>query len=800
MLMNTSVLPDAALHYFYQNAPTGFQSLNDEGILIDVNNAWLSTFGYVYNEVIGLPFSRFLIEDQRSKFEKNFSRFKLEKKIKNVEYEMVTKSGQVVHVAFSGKCVYDNAGKFLCTYCIFQDQTQLRETEIAYKETKKTARALIDASADAAFLIKTDGTFVYLNDHAALRLGEKSENLRKKNAFDYLPEELKESRKKMFAEVVEKRTTRNFSETRDGLVLDNHISPILDSRGNVKLLALYSKDITPQLREKEQIEKLNLLNKKLLNFGELEDKLNIVTQGIVDIFDADFSRIWVSKPCDFYFDDCPYWKVYTVNHSCDPKKGCLHLISSSGRYKGKKGNRQRIPNGCMKIGEILTGEESILINNDILDENTGVDKGWAKQTGLKSFAGFRLDSEEGIPIGVLILFSKNEIDQLTLQKLTALANTTSHVVQAALKREELKELSLKQNEAVRASNVGIWDWELNTNRVSFSATWKKQTGVDDIEISDSFSEWENRVHPDDLPKVLDLINNCICDELDGYHTEYRFKHADGSYRNILANASLVKNHQGRGYRFIGSHIDITEIRRIENELRQANATKDKFFSIMAHDLKGPIGGLLELSKLMIDDKQKVSGENRMRISSIMNKSLENVSGLLENLLTWSRAQRGLIELKPEVFNIYDYFIENISVVSHLANSKEIEIVTETEQDLQIFADWDTLCSLLRNLLTNAIKFTKRNGRVTLGAQKMDINNEMVEIWVSDTGVGIRPETVQTIFNLGANSSTSGTENEMGTGLGLILCEEFARKNGGSIRVESELEKGSKFIFSVPMAK
>jgi len=793
-------LSERAVRFFYQNAPVGFQSLNEDGVLIEVNNAWLNTFGYSYDEVIGSPLKRFLVPGQQSRFDTNFIRLKHEKCINNAEYEIVTKSGEVVTISFSGKCIYDDNGEFVCTYCIFQNQTQLQETKDAFYESKRTARALIDTSDEPAFLMRTDGTFVYLNVHTARYAGKKVDDLRGKNAYDYMLPDIAESRRKIVAEVVERRTPKSFIDSSDGFVFDNYLNPITDASGNVKMLIVHSKDITKELQKKAQTEKLNELNNKLLKFGVLSDKLDMITQGILEIFDADFSRIWIRKSCDNIKDECAYFKLYNETQFCDQKDGCFHLISSSGSHSDRNDSLKRVPYGSMRIKKILTNNNDHLIIDNLLSENNDFDKEWVKKYGLKSFAGFALLSDQGQLIGILSLFTKKEIDSSTKQKISALANTTSHIVQAALKHEELEDLMLKQNEAVRASNVGLWDWDSRTNQVKFSPTWKKQIGYAEDELEDSSEEWRKRVHPDEVESVVKIIDDCVKYKKPGFQIEFRLRHKDGSYRNILSTASTLINEQGRVTRIVGSHIDLTEIKRIEKELRQANVTKDKFFSIIAHDLKGPIGGMLELSKLMIGDQENISGEARVRINNIMYKSLENVAGLLENLLTWSRAQRGLIELVPETIDISEYFDENISIVSQLATKKEIEIAIDVPENLYMHADLYTLSCVIRNLLSNAIKFTPRKGKITLGAGNCTNNSGMVEIWVEDNGVGMNEEQVHSIFDLGQNCSTKGTENELGSGLGLVLCEEFVVKNGGKIKVESELNKGSKFIYTVPGAK
>lgn len=230
------------------------------------------------------------------------------------------------------------------------------------------------------------------------------------------------------------------------------------------------------------------------------------------------------------------------------------------------------------------------------------------------------------------------------------------------------------------------------------------------------------------------------------------------------------------------------------ELQQLNATKDKFFSIISHDLKGPLNSLTSFSGLLINYFDSLSKEEIQTLAKDLDKSLKNLFALLENLLEWSRSQTGAIEFKPEAFNVSDLMQENTDLLNAQARVKEITLSYSGSQPIMVMAHKNSVTTVIRNLISNAIKFTPKGGTITLSATR---NNEEAFISIADSGVGMSKEVIDKIFRIDAKHSTKGTADEKGTGLGLVLCKDFVEKNNGSIGVQSEEGKGSTFYFTLP---
>ncbi len=243
-------------------------------------------------------------------------------------------------------------------------------------------------------------------------------------------------------------------------------------------------------------------------------------------------------------------------------------------------------------------------------------------------------------------------------------------------------------------------------------------------------------------------------------------------------------------------IDLTGHRKIEDDLHKANvelellnAHKDKFFSIIAHDLSSPFQGLLGITQIISEDNRLSTPEENEELY----KSAFRLYKLLSNLLEWSQMKRGEINFSPESLKLSSIIFQNIELIKPTAVLKNISISTQIPESARIYADENMINSIIRNLLSNAVKFTRESGKVLVSAREI---NKMLEISVSDNGVGMSEEDIQRLFKINEKVSSEGTQGELGSGLGLLLCNEFVEKNGGRIRVESNAGKGSKFIFTL----
>ncbi|MBK9501580.1 MAG: hybrid sensor histidine kinase/response regulator [Leptospiraceae bacterium] len=252
---------------------------------------------------------------------------------------------------------------------------------------------------------------------------------------------------------------------------------------------------------------------------------------------------------------------------------------------------------------------------------------------------------------------------------------------------------------------------------------------------------------------------------------------------------------------VATHIEIKQsrekIRKTNEQLKELNATKDKFFSIIAHDLKNPFNTLLGFSKLLFENAPNYTTDQIQQYAQIMNHTAKQSYALLENLMQWAKSQTEKIKIIPRNSSMNELLSITIPIINGSALKKNITIESNISTEDIVYADNSLTATILRNLLTNAIKFTHANGKITVSTQKKDI---FLEVSITDTGVGIEPMNIDKLFRIDSKVTSHGTDNEEGTGLGLILCKEFVEKQGGTIWAISEVGKGSTFTFTLPLAE
>ena len=230
------------------------------------------------------------------------------------------------------------------------------------------------------------------------------------------------------------------------------------------------------------------------------------------------------------------------------------------------------------------------------------------------------------------------------------------------------------------------------------------------------------------------------------------------------------------------------------KLNELNATKDKFFKIIAHDLKTPIGQMIQISDFIEKRYPKIPEDKLLKLLNAIKHSSVHGFKLLENLLEWSRSQTSIIEFKPENLVIHKLFEDNIELLKSSAAQKHIQLLNNVDKNIKVMADKNMINTIIRNLLSNAIKFTSQNGKVELFNRDTPGNTEFM---VKDNGIGMTEDESLKLFKIESSSSKEGTNSEVGTGIGLILCKEFIDKHNGKIWVNSEVNKGSTFCFSIP---
>jgi signal transduction histidine kinase len=240
-----------------------------------------------------------------------------------------------------------------------------------------------------------------------------------------------------------------------------------------------------------------------------------------------------------------------------------------------------------------------------------------------------------------------------------------------------------------------------------------------------------------------------------------------------------------------------QLQESEKHLKALNESKDKLFSIIAHDLRSPFNVLLGYSEYLAEDAPVIERDMLQKVATEMNLSLKSVFAMLDNLLEWARLQTGRTEYQPALVKTKSLLSAILDLLAPAVAQKELDLAVAVGESHEIFADENMLSSALQNLLTNAIKFTPRNGKIMINA---GMSAEQATITIADSGVGIPPEKQAALFTIGTNLSSYGTENEPGSGLGLLLVNEFVKKSGGEITFKSKEGEGSSFTLAFPFRK
>jgi len=385
-------------------------------------------------------------------------------------------------------------------------------------------------------------------------------------------------------------------------------------------------------------------------------------------------------------------------------------------------------------------------------------------------------------------------DEINL--LLTVAGNISNALERKLYVNQFQNSEMRLRLALDGAREGMWDWDLQTDVIFFTDIGYAILDQDLDESLGIGHKWQKFIHPDDWGWVSELFVNHKKDKIDYFEATFRVIGKSGKEKWILNHGKIIeRDSSGNSTRAIGTLIDISKQKETEEQLKGLLATKDKLFSIISHDLRGPIGSFMQVIELLTSDILITPDVQDSLLHELKDMS-KNTFYLLENLLNWSRSQRSEIIYNPRTIIVNDLIKENIALLSNTAGQKSIQVQFEEKINYTAYADYDMINLVIRNILTNGIKFTRVGGLIVI---RISRQNGLIEVELADNGVGMSKDVADKLFTDNQFHSTYGTSNEKGTGLGLVLCKDFVKRNGGAIRVKSVPDKGSSFFFTLPTA-
>ncbi|MEI6434680.1 MAG: PAS domain S-box protein [Bacteroidota bacterium] len=784
----------------YDFAPSGYFTLSNEGKIIELNHVGAKMLGknrsYLMNHLFGL----FVSDETKLVFWEFLEKTFKSKVNETCEAGVMADGNEPTYVHLSG-VITENGEQCLVTAT---DITERKKAEIALQENEKRFRDITFSLADWVWEVDVNGVYTFCSEKSLDFYGRSSEYMLGKTPFDFMqPDEAKRVAA-IFAGIVADTAPiidlENWVIGKNGkkiCILTNGV-PIFDKNGNLQGYRGVDKDITERHiaaeKERRYVSGLAVLAEAAVKFISITPDDNIY-----EYINQELSNLTGAK--------------YVIINSYKKSSNTLTTESFFSDDSTNKQIRQLLGR---TIEGFTMNPDDFIINELLRKQILLVSGGLFELCGEKIPHAICRSIEKLMNIDKIFsmgLCADNELygtATLLLQKDDIIENndildTFINQTSAALQRKSIDESLKESEEALKYSesrsralieaipdlmfmldSEGIYlDFKADKESLavqSQSIIGKRNRDIMPPEFADMVDEKIKLTLQTRQIQVFEyqlaLPGKGICD--------FEARMAPSGSDNVVA---IIRDVTQRKKTEL-------EIKHKTEELELLNATKDKFFSIIAHDLKSPFNSIVGFSSILVEQVKEKDYEGIEEYANIILKSSGRALDLLMNLMEWARSQTGRMEFNPEYFEMVDFLNEIILSFDVIAEPKSIIINTALPLNAPVFADKAMIGTIFRNLISNAIKFTQPGGKITISAEK---KQSELSVTVSDSGVGILQERIEKLFRIDESYSTAGTNNERGTGLGLILCKEFIEKHGGKIRVESAVGKGSEFKITLPVS-
>jgi len=795
------------------NSPTGIVSIDTNGNVLSINSKALEIYGSPSEEATQKAINVFEYEPLKKAGVTAAVRECIEKnRPTTTENYYTSKWAKKAYLHYRINPVHDTDGNVIGAMANLVDMTDRKRAEEALRVSEATYREIFNTVNDTIWIHDIDTfKFIDVNNKVTEMFGysvRESLDLKvddiSSGVFPYTQETAVKFLRK--AAGGEPQLFQWHTRHKDGHLFWTEVSLKRGTIADRECLIAIERDITARKRAEERIEKLNNLKEDLLRSDSLHEKMKRITDGVIDIFEADFARIWLTEKGDLCESGCMHAKVSEGPHVCRDRNRCLHLVASSGRYTHLDGDHGRVPFGCYKIGLVAAAEEPGFLTNDVTHDPRVHNHSWAKELGLVSFAGYRLLSHKEKPMGVLALFSRKTLYSIEESLLQAIAGTASEVILASRSLDALRESEEKYR--LLADNITDNIWVLDLNTLKFTYVSPSVEGI--MGYSDS-EAMELYLHDVLTPASMELATSVLSEELSiegqspdpsrSRTLEFEQYRKDGTTIWTEVSTRFIYDNKGRPTSILGVTRDISERRRLEAQLQQANKMEaiGTLAGGIAHDFNNLLMGIQGRASLLAFELD--SSDPLREHSEAIEEYVRSATDLTKQLLGLARG--GKYDVKP--INISDLMIATATMFGR--TRKAIRINTKAHPTpLVVEADKRQIEQLILNLFINSWQAMPDGGEIYLESEFIHIGDADVKshqlktgayakISVTDTGIGMNETTIQRAFDPFFTTKDKGR----GTGLGLASAFGIAKNHGGMITVYSEVGHGATFNVYLPIS-
>ncbi len=776
-------------HFFEQNV-AGLYATNLEGKILMSNQRFLDLYGFDSQEDTSdiLAASLFVNPDERQVL---INRLTSEKKVHNLEFHMLRKNGSTFRALINA--MIDPNGIIIGSVI---DISRLKETSDALEESEESYRKLFNYINDAVYILDEQGTFLDVNNGAVKMYGYSRDEIVGRTPEFLSAPDLNDLTGTL--ELIEKafrgevQVFEWWGRRKNGEIFPKEISQTAGTYFGKKVVIATGRDITARKRQ--------------------EDAIRLISESAINYLEFPFATIDYQLITNDMRKLTGACLIYLTLHEADGIT--FSPIAISGDF-------ERIEAARKILGTSLLGKKLKLdpLTKQAIAARTAYKKGdlvfpsaWnipaeitkkvTEILAIQEYFVFSIAHKDRVLGSFNVMFNAgNRPKNLDLAQI--FVNQVSSVF---LRYEIEASIKAEQNLFVSGPVVIVNRHFSDTFRVQYVSP--NIRGIYDYPpefFTEKSRNYLDMVHPADRSHFKNIIHKNESLQKDVFELEYRIITRDGSSRWVSDFAVIVRDEKGQARHIRAYLTDINARKEAEKQLKQyseglhaLNVTKDKFFNIIAHDLKNPFQSIMGFAGLLSKEYDSYTDEERKSFIENIRESSEHTFKLLQNLLDWARTQTGRIEFNPLYNDISITANETLLIFKSQADDKNIRLYSEIGFNSMAVYDENMIRTVFRNLISNAIKFSHPGSRVNLSASHQEKNGKLfLEIMVRDQGTGISHENIPKLFRLDEKFVTEGTAGEKGTGLGLMLCKELIKQNSGELWVESKIGKGSCFHFILP---